>query len=673
MVQQPISETFTAFHLFCGSGGLALGLARAEEEYLGLRGRFETLGGVDADPEACADFTMLTGVPATPLDLFSRQDYIAFHGHEPPPEWREATAADLRKAAHHRRPDVVSSSPPCKSFSGLLPKAQAQTEKYQALTRLTLRGVQLILEAWADDLPGFILLENVPRITSRGAEFLVQIKALLTAKGYRVSDHSHDLGKVGGLAQHRRRYLLVARHPQKVATDLFQTPQRPVRPIRDVLETLPLPDDPSAGPMHRLPRLQWLTWVRLALIPAGGDWRDLQTLEPSAYRIVSPNGYYDHSYGIKAWTDPAGTVTSGGSPSNGSVSVADPRIPLGAETSSRDQAITNPRLHHAPRKGVYRIAPWDMPATTIIGSASVRGSNGVAAVSDPRLHHTPRPGSYRIGSWQSPASTITGSTQIGTSNGYGAIADPRFAQPPGQHGGAYGVLLWDHPTGTIRGVGRINNSPSAIADPRLPHLHGARFAGSPGLLGVLRWHQAATAVTSSQQVTSSNTPSAVGDPRLTCTPRSGAYRIIAWNQPTPTVTAAGDVHSQGAAAVADPRLPGDRESGAWVIIAPDGTWHRPLTTLELAALQGFPTTLPNGQPLVLAGKSHSGWRERLGNAVPPPAAEQIGRALLLALIPARANLWAWNVWGTAIWVRMVFWSRRIRQLRALVRPVSDRR
>ena len=36
----------------------------------------------------------------------------------------------------------------------------------------------------------------------------------------------------------------------------------------EILEQLPLPDDPVGGPMHRISRLKWKTWVRLALIPA---------------------------------------------------------------------------------------------------------------------------------------------------------------------------------------------------------------------------------------------------------------------------------------------------------------------------------------------------------------------------------------------------------------------
>jgi len=162
------------------------------------------------------------------------------------------------------------------------------------------------------------------------------------------------------------------------------------------------------------------------------------------------------------------------------------------------------------------------------------------------------------------------------------------------------------------------------------------------------------------------------DPRLGCRPRNGAYRVVAWDEPAPTVTGAGDVHAQGAAAVADPRLPAADEQGVWVIVAEDGTWHRPLTTLELAALQGFPTRMPDGRPLILAGRSHARWRERIGNAVPPPAAQAIGEMMLLALIPAALGQVILSPLGTALWVRALAESlRRLGQrIRATARAAA---
>jgi hypothetical protein len=114
-----------------------------------------------------------------------------------------------------------------------------------------------------------------------------------------------------------------------------------------------------------------------------------------------------------------------------------------------------------------------------------------------------------------------------------------------------------------------------------------------------------------------------------------------------------DVYS-GPAAVADPRIPeempadNDRPDPPPVIISADGTWHRPFTTYELAMLQGFPSHMPDGRPLTLAGKSDSRWRERIGNAVPPAAARGMAEAILRALLPSLEGVWVLGF--TGVWV-----------------------
>lgn len=667
--------TYGAFFPFGGSGGGALGFLSALQEWNGLRGRFVVLGGADSDPEACQDFEALTGVPEAHLDLFSHADYIAFHGTEPPADWREATPADVWRASQNMRPDVVFTSPPCKGFSGLLPTKSAESPKYKALDNLTLRGIALVLEAWREDPPGLIILENVPRITSRGAHLLAKIKALLIAHGYRLDDTTHDLGEVGGLSQHRKRYLLVARRPTRIPAFLYHPPRRKVRAIGDTLAPLPMPDDPACGPMHRLPRLSWLTWVRLALIPAGRDWRALQGIEPGSYAI-QPAGcaHFNHVMKVTAWDEAAGAVAGGGGPGSGAINAADPRIaeaadqfnhtyrvvrwqdPAGTVTAANSPAngagcVADPRLGHDPRKGVFSVAKWDEPTGTVVGSARVAGSNGTAAVADPRVgSDSGRHASHmRVTAWDEAAGTVTGATHVG--NGLASVADPRVPERDTRRAGDLSVRGWDDPANTVTGEDSVGSGAQSIADPRVSLDRGKTFNGSPGLMGVQDWNKPASTVTAGMRPASSNTPASVADPRLTCSPHNGAYRVVGWEDAAPTVTGAGDVHSQGAAAVADPRPPKDRENGTWVIIAEDNTWHRPLTTLELAALQGLPMVMRNGQPLTLAGKSQSRWRERIGNAVPVPSARAIAEQMLLSLMATSDRQWLWSLYGTAIWVR----------------------
>jgi site-specific DNA-cytosine methylase len=294
---------------------------------------------------------------------------------------------------------------------------------------------------------------------SRGRKWLDQLGGLLRAYGYAVTESTHDCGELGGLAQRRRRFVLVARHMEQVSEVLYEPPTKPHQTIGDVFGELPLPtpSETAGGPMHRLPKLAALNWVRLALIRAGKDWRDL----PESVALSARSGRMNGGFGVNDWNDAGHTVVGEGSVRNTWASVSDPR-------STCDR-----------REGALGVQDWDgAPSTAVIGHATIH--NWPAAVVDPRL----------------------------VSHGW-----------------------------TVDGRGKISGGYVDLENKRPVHL---------------------------------------------------------------------------------------------VIRAADGTWHRPMTTLELAALQGFPTKV-RGQWIELDGRSHKAWRQRIGNAVPPPAAEAIARQMALTL------------------------------------------
>ncbi len=648
---------YTVLHLFSGIGGAALGFQEAKAEYKGLLGSFRTLAGIDCDPEACRDFEAITGAPAVEMDLFSRSDHITFHGKQPPGEWVEVMPQDIVEATNGEYPDVIFLSPPCKGFSGLLPNEKAKSDKYQALNRLVLRGLKLVLDAYMDDLPSVIMLENVPRITSRGELLLKQVKRLLGRHGYVFHEGTHDCGELGGLGQHRKRYLLIARLPEKMPNFIYRPPIRELKSIGDVVGPLPLPDDPTMGPMHRLPRLQWKTWVRLALIPAGGDWRDLETCENYGLEYVPRDGGWQ----VAPWDDAAGTVVGSArvGHSNGVAAIADPRrIPFnnifkvtkwddtpGAVTSGNGQTgtiVADPRtgFKDSTHRAIYRVVAWDEAGPTVTGAN--RPNNGAITVADPRPVQW-RNGwklsgaEGRINEWDKPTDVVLGHSGV-RSNGASCIADPRVS---GGYSNKRKVLDWGQPATTVTGTPDTQSGAQSIADPRVKtNLY-------PSSYGVNDWNDPAPTIRSAGRTM--NAPVSVADPRLGCKPRNGTMGVQAWDEPAKTIIGSGDIHA-GAAAVADPRIPKDTEvlEPPPIIIALDGTWHRPLTTFELAMLQGFPPMLADGSPLQLSGKSDARWRERIGNTVPPPTARAIGEEILLALMSAKDNLWMLS--STGIWV-----------------------
>jgi len=241
------------FHLFAGLGGGARGFNQGRARVGNMEARFRCIGGVDVDPAAMRDFQRLAGVPGTVLDMFDREQYRAFHDRDPSPDWREATPQDLQRAAGGERPHIVFLSAPCKGFSGLLSETKSKTAKYQALNRLTLRGVWLMLEAWANDPPELVLFENVPRLATRGRALLDRITELLCAYGYATAETTHDCGELGGLAQSSKRFLLVARRLEKVPPLLYQPERKTLRAVGGVLGRLPLPGGLRSRPMQRGP------------------------------------------------------------------------------------------------------------------------------------------------------------------------------------------------------------------------------------------------------------------------------------------------------------------------------------------------------------------------------------------------------------------------------------
>jgi site-specific DNA-cytosine methylase len=527
---------FRAAFPFGGSGAGARGFLDAAVTLpnLGVAARFESVGGVDLDPRACADFEYLTGSRELCADI------------------RTLTVADVRRQFGQRAPDCVFMSPPCKGASGLLSAAKSKTTKYQDMNQLALVWTMLMLKAW-DDPPPLVLLENVPRLRTRAAKMLAELRGLLRKAGYVMSDGFHDCGELGGLAQHRRRYLLVARLPRRCASVLYQPPKRRVRGCGEVLSELAMPGtDPARelGRMHEMPRLSWLNWVRLALIPAGGDWRDLDGVlaEGEARR----ERFKRHA--VEEWGRATGTV--GGSGSNGVANVADARVAC------------------SPRSGAYGVQEWAAAANTV--TSSLRVDNGRASIADPRapsvfLRATNNPGAHhdkcRISDWQSALSTVIGAERAGS--GAPSLADARVTYA---FDAGYAVLSWQDAARTVAGTSAVGCGAYAVADPRPER---------PADGGV--W---------------------TGDPRA-------------------------------------------RPPFTPVIVAQDGTWHRPLTTLELAALQGFPLRV-NGKPLKLAGDSHSSWRERIGNAVPPPAARAIAERMLVSLTEAAMGTMALS--NERVWV-----------------------
>jgi site-specific DNA-cytosine methylase len=657
-------------HLFCGLGAGAKGFNKGTARVGNLQAKFRCIGGIDNNAAAVRDFGRLTGTPGTMLDLFTREQYIAFNGRMPPADWVEATPADILRAMGYERPNIWFLSAPCKGFSGLLSESRSMSEKYQALNQLALRGLMLALEAYKDDPVEFFLFENVPRIATRGRHLLDQIIGLLSAYGYAVAETTHDCGELGNLAQSRKRFLLVARHTEKVPPFLYEPVKRPLRPVGDVLGKMLLPGDPAAGPMHRIPALHWKTWVRLAFVEAGSDWRSLQKLAVEDgflrdFAIAPDAAYHQGVYGVQPWDEPTGTVTSRSGPSNGNYAVADPRSardvfsghgvtawadPAGTVAgesfpSNGKFAVADPRIDGHPKSVQMGVRNWDEPAAVMKGDISV--GTGPYAVADPRMQGVRMNNVFRIVRWDEVSPAMTGGGHP-TAGGL-AVSDPRTGYGPNSHRNKLAVVDWERNAGTVTGSDRVGSGALSVADPRAKTGHGSKYAVTP-------FDAASRTVIAAS--TTGEGAFAVADPRpRNCPPLNhegrnyqtgGAYGVVPWSSPAGVVSANGQ-HDNSPVSVADPRLPGPSDRLVCVIVSRDGTWHRPFTTLDMACLQSL---VDPEEKLELDGLSDSAWRERIGNAVPPDAAEAIAGAIGTTLLLAWSGE-TFSLGSTPIWVRDV--------------------
>lgn len=600
-----IRREYNVFTMCSGLGGGAKGFQDAMSQVGEKVATWRCIGGIDNDPAACRDFKTLVGVDCTLMDLFTRQQYTAFNNAEPPVGWSEVTPEDVRRAAGYQHPHCVFISSPCKGASGLLSETLSRTPKYQALNELTLRCVWLMCEAWKDDPVELIVFENVPRLITRARHLLDQIGQILRHFGYVVNETTHDCGEIGELAQSRKRFLLVARHAEKVPAFLYQPTTHRLQGVGTVLDRMPVPGDAAGGPMHRIPSLQWKTWVRLAFVQAGSDWRSLNRLnvEDGYLRdfLIMPE-MHNGALGVRRWDEPSGVVAGASRPMNGSFSVADPRAPADA-------------LQYRN----YGVVEWAEPTGAVIGVKSP--GQGMFSVADPRTvpsdrwHHGQN---YGVIPWNEPSGTISG--QQWPNQGRFAVAHVRTGI---KHNNCFRVVPFDTPAGVVTGGTGPSAGGQAVADPRSP---------------------------SDATVSSFTVKECVG------------HAVVAEGSPEGLLTV-----RQCEVASA---LPEACEKTVAMIRSTDGTWHRPFTALELAALQSLydpeehllhadmrdwqskrEGRVPR-MPFILDGNSDQGWRERIGNAVPPKAAKAVAEVMGTTLLLAESGE-TFTLSSTAVWVRPV--------------------
>lgn len=265
----------TAIDLFCGAGGLTLGLRLA---------RFRVVGAVELDPLAAETYrSNFPGVHLWQMDIRSL-----------------SVAAILRELGLRRGElDLLAGCPPCQGFS----------------TMRTLNGhrdvdddrndLVLQVERFVRGLrPRAVMLENVPGLLSDHR--LSHLRQAMEHLGYMATTQVLDVSMFG-VPQRRRRMILVAGRGRTIP---LAAPEPRTTTVREAIGFLPAPGS-TGDPLHdlseqRQPRVRKL----IAQIPKDGGSRSDLGVEAQLDCHRRCDGFHD-VYGRMSWDEVAPTITSG--------------------------------------------------------------------------------------------------------------------------------------------------------------------------------------------------------------------------------------------------------------------------------------------------------------------------------------------------------------------------
>jgi DNA (cytosine-5)-methyltransferase 1 len=280
------SNKMIAIDLFCGAGGLTVGLKKAG---------FKVIAGVEFNSVAASSYRMnhrrvklyerdIIGL--CPLDVMSEL------GIEP---------GEL---------DLLAGCPPCQGFSShrTRNKASSVVDERNDLVFEYMKFVRLMK-------PKTVMMENVPGLAkdSRIEEVKLQLKSL----GYYVDDNTVQVKDASnfGVPQRRKRMILKA----SMLGFIEDAPEsKEGVSVWDAIGALDVPGS-SGDYLHDLPTVRTKKVDELiSLIPKDGGSRSQLPLNYwLPCHIRKPNGYLD-VYGRMSWGDVSPTITGGCiSPSKG--------------------------------------------------------------------------------------------------------------------------------------------------------------------------------------------------------------------------------------------------------------------------------------------------------------------------------------------------------------------
>jgi len=271
-----------AIDLFCGAGGMSLGLEAAG---------FEILAAVDNWEPAIRTYGANFDHPLIDQDIGSLSG-DELRGH-------------LDSSAGAETIDLVVGGPPCQGFS-----IQRIGPDLDARNELVLEFARLVAELQ----PRYFVMENVRGLVGRrGQPLLRQLIHMLEAASYQVEVEHVDAVEFGVPQRRRRVFVLgwrAGQRPLIIARPEVATRTTVWEAIGDLADP-PTVATPGADPLHVQSRLSDLNRRRLEFIPPGGGFEDLpEDLRVDCHRAGADKIGHRNVYGRLSPDEPAVTITA---------------------------------------------------------------------------------------------------------------------------------------------------------------------------------------------------------------------------------------------------------------------------------------------------------------------------------------------------------------------------
>ena len=268
-------KRFSALDLFCGCGGLSLGLVRAG---------FDVVAAIDSDDLSVSTY----GMNHAGTRVF--KDDIRSLEPEDVMDCLRVTPGEL---------DLLAGCPPCQGFSTLRTFNGSRDVK-EPMNNLVFQFPRFIRVL----RPKAIMMENVPAL--QHDDRMEALRVELDELGYKHKDRIFDAANFG-VAQRRNRMILVG---ARDGCPDFAKPLRRYLPVREALWRLD-PPEKMGDPMHDyVVRRSDKVVSLIRRIPKDGGSRTALPSEDQLPCHRRFDGFRD-IYGRMAWRKPAPTITGG--------------------------------------------------------------------------------------------------------------------------------------------------------------------------------------------------------------------------------------------------------------------------------------------------------------------------------------------------------------------------